>query len=87
VERQGAALALRVVAGRPREARSVRGLEMRRPQHLHRTRELRAPGPGPRRRYYRITRSGIESLDSQIREWETFAQSIRLVTDAAVANG
>jgi PadR family transcriptional regulator PadR len=44
-------------------------------------------GPGPRRRYYRITHRGIEALDSQAREWETFAQSVRLVTGSAQANG
>jgi PadR family transcriptional regulator PadR len=44
-------------------------------------------GPGPRRRYYRITHRGIEALDAQAREWETFAQSVRLVTGSAQANG
>jgi len=44
-------------------------------------------GPGPRRRYYRLTAKGQHDLDAQLREWETFAQSVRLVTDAAAANG
>jgi PadR family transcriptional regulator PadR len=44
-------------------------------------------GPGPRRRYYQITHRGIEALDAQAREWETFAQSVRLVTGTAPANG
>jgi NTE family protein len=35
VEREGAAVALRIVAGRSRPARSARGLEMRGTQHLH----------------------------------------------------
>jgi PadR family transcriptional regulator PadR len=44
-------------------------------------------GPGPRRRYYAITKQGVEALDAQLREWETFAESVRLVTDLAAANG
>ena len=44
-------------------------------------------GPGPRRRYYRITRRGIEALEAQAREWETFAHSVRLVAGTAPANG
>jgi PadR family transcriptional regulator PadR len=44
-------------------------------------------GPGPRRRYYRITQAGIDALDAQVREWETFTASVRLVTRAEPANG
>ena len=47
----------------------------------------RQGGPGPRRRYYRITKGGLESLDHQAAEWETFAASIRLVTGRAPAHG
>jgi PadR family transcriptional regulator PadR len=47
----------------------------------------REGGPGPRRRYYRLTAKGRRALDAQLREWETFAQSVRLVTDTAAANG
>lgn len=47
----------------------------------------REGGPGPRRRYYAITRHGIQALDAQAREWERFAQSVRLVTGTAPANG
>lgn len=42
---------------------------------------------GPRRRYYRITGKGIDALDAQMREWERFAESVRLVTDTAAADG
>lgn len=47
----------------------------------------REGGPGPRRRYYRITHHGIEALDAQQREWETFADSVRLVTQPVPSNG
>jgi PadR family transcriptional regulator PadR len=53
--------------------------------HLQAT--WREGGPGPRRRYYQITVKGIEALEAQIHEWETFAQSVRLVTDPVAAGG
>lgn len=40
----------------------------------------RASTLGPRRRYYRITRQGLTVLAALETEWETFAQSVRLVT-------
>jgi PadR family transcriptional regulator PadR len=42
---------------------------------------------GPRRRYYRITTLGLESLAEQAAEWETFASSVRLVTGQAPSGG
>ena len=42
---------------------------------------------GPRRRYYRITTRGLESLAQQTAEWETFASSVRLVTGQASTGG
>ena len=47
----------------------------------------REGGLGPRRRYYRITRRGVEALEAQATEWETFALSVRLVAGTAPANG
>ena len=47
----------------------------------------REGGLGPRRRYYRITRRGVEALEAQASEWETFALSVRLVAGTAPANG
>ena len=44
-------------------------------------------GIGPRRRYYRITVPGAEALDDHAREWETFARSVRLVTEPASSSG
>lgn len=43
-------------------------------------------GPGPRRRYYRLTATGEHALDAQLREWEAFAQSVRLVTNGLAAD-
>ena len=40
----------------------------------------RASALGPRRRYYRITAKGSGVLAALETEWETFAQSVRLVT-------
>jgi len=40
----------------------------------------RAGGLGPRRRYYRITKKGQTALAALEADWESFAQSVRLVT-------
>ena len=40
----------------------------------------RASALGPRRRYYRLTAKGLGDLAALEREWETFAESVRLVT-------
>jgi len=40
----------------------------------------RAGGPGPRRRYYKITEAGLTAFNLQSAEWAEFARSIRLVT-------
>jgi PadR family transcriptional regulator PadR len=47
----------------------------------------RAGDQGPRRRYYTITRRGLEALDEHQAEWERFAHSIRLVTRQAPTGG
>jgi PadR family transcriptional regulator, regulatory protein PadR len=39
----------------------------------------RESGIGPRRRYYRLTQTGMRMLDAEAREWESFARSVRLV--------
>jgi PadR family transcriptional regulator PadR len=43
-------------------------------------------GLGPRRRYYRITESGLQLFNTQSAEWGQFAESVRLVT-ADATNG
>ena len=40
----------------------------------------RASALGPRRRYYRITQHGRTMLGALETEWQTFAESVRLVT-------
>jgi PadR family transcriptional regulator PadR len=40
-------------------------------------------GPGPRRRYYRITQAGLTAYNTQAAEWAQFANSVRLVTAGA----
>jgi DNA-binding PadR family transcriptional regulator len=39
----------------------------------------RESGIGPRRRYYRLTRTGTRMLEAEASEWESFARSVRLV--------
>ena len=34
---------------------------------------------GRRRKYYRITPKGMESLQSKIREWQTFAKAVNTI--------
>ena len=39
----------------------------------------RESGIGPRRRYYRLTRTGTRMLEAEASEWESFARSVRLI--------